>query len=42
VPDSPYNVFQQGVDVVVWLAEKHAGHGQSMAARRREFSLIMV
>ena len=42
MPKPPYYVFQQGIDVVVRLAENHAGHVRSIAAPRRECTPIMV
>ncbi len=42
MPKPPYYVFQQGIDVVVWLAQNHAGHAKSIATLRRECAPIMV
>jgi hypothetical protein len=42
MPKPPYDVFQQGIDVVVWLAQNHAGHAESIAGPRRECTPIMV
>jgi hypothetical protein len=42
VPQSPHYVLQQGTNVVVWLAEKHAGHDSSITSRGRECTPMMV
>jgi len=42
MPKPPNYVLQQGIDVVVRLAQNHAGHTRSIAAQRRECIPIMV